>query len=327
MPRKEISIIIPNWNGKSLLKRNLPFLLDALSSYQGTTEVIIVDDGSIDGSSEFIASSFPNVKVLSSSKNEGFATACNRGVQSSKNEIVYLLNNDIVVSSNFLEPLWPYFEYDDVFAVSSVARPPNANVSSSSLVPTVPVHVQFKYGIFWYKYKAIIDAQEPISVFFSTGGHSAFDKKKFLALGGFDTLFNPFYWEDIDISYRAWKRGWRSLYEPKSWVIHNNQATIGMSFKKDFIQNIHWRNRFLFTWKNLDDIILWCQHLFLLPFELALLPIFGYAHFSRGFFMALKKLPDVLKSRRKLGESALTDKEILDHFKNGSKLPRSFAAR
>jgi len=313
MPRKRISIIIPNWNGKSLLERNLPFLLEALSPYQGETEIIVVDDGSTDGSVEFLASFYPNVKVLSSSKNEGFAIACNKGVQSSKNEIVYLLNNDIVVTKNFLDPLWPYFEDDAFFAVSSIAYPPNADVPLSSQVPTV--HVQFKYGIFWYYYKAIINTKEPISVFFSSGGHSAFDKKKFLALGGFDTLYHPFYWEDIDISYRAWKRGWKSLYEPKSRVIHNHQTTIGASFKKGFIQNIHWRNRFLFTWKNLDDIILWCQHLFLLPFEFALLPLFGYGYFSKGFFMALKKLPQVIKSRKKREKSLLTDKEVLKIFK------------
>ena len=313
MPRKGISIIIPNWNGKPLLERNLPFLLEALSSSQGETEIIVVDDGSTDESVEFITSFYPNVKVLSSSKNEGFAIACNKGVQSSKNEIVYLLNNDIVVSKNFLEPLWPYFEDDVFFAVSSVAYPPNADVPLSAQVPTV--HVQFKYGIFWYKYKAIIDTKEPIPVFFSTGGHSAFDKKKFLKLGGFDNLYYPFYWEDIDISYRAWKRGWRSFYEPESRVIHNQQTTIGAIFKKGFIQNIHWRNRFLFTWKNLDDIMLWCRHLFLLPFELALLPLFGYGYFSKGFFMALKKLPCVIKSRKKQGKSLLTDKEVLKIFK------------
>jgi len=317
MPRKGISIIIPNWNGKPLLERNLPILFDALSPYQGETEVIVVDDGSIDGSVEFLTSSYPHAKVLSSSKNEGFAIACNKGIRSSKYEIVYLLNNDIVVSKNFLEPLWPYFEYDNVFAVSSISYPPDTDFSKVSQISTV--QVQFKYGIFWYNYKAIVDTRRPISVFFSSGGHSAYDKKKFLELGGFDDLYHPFYWEDADISYRAWKRGWRSLYEPESVVIHNHQTTIGANFKKDFIQNIHWRNRFLFTWKNLDDKILWFQHLFLLPLELALMPLIGRAYFSRGFFVALKKLPYVIKSRKTRGKSALNDKEILDIFKNGDK--------
>jgi GT2 family glycosyltransferase len=318
MMRKGISIIIPNWNGKPLLERNLPFLLDALSPYQGSTEVIVVDNGSTDGSVEFLASSYPDVKVLSFSRNEGFAAACNKGVKASKNEIVYLLNNDVIVSKNFLEPLWPYFEYADFFAVSSVAYLPNTDVSSMTYVPTV--HVKFKYGIFWYYYKAIINTETPIPVFFSSGGHSAYDKKKFLALGSFDYLYHPFYWEDIDISYRAWKRGWRSFYEPKSAVIHNHQTTIGANFKKDFIQNIHWRNRFLFTWKNLDNKILWYQHLFLLPIELALMPLIGRAYFNRGFFMALKKLPFLIKSRKMRKKSALTDKEIFNIFKNINKI-------
>lgn len=313
MPRKGISIIIPNWNGKPLLERNLPFLLDALSSYQRAAEVIVVDNGSIDGSAEFLASFYPNVKVLSLSKNVGFAAACNKGVKKSKKELVYLLNNDIIVSKNFLEPILTHFECDDVFAVSSAGYPPGTNISLISSAPTVQVN--FKYGIFWYYYKAIINEGRPIPVFFSSGGHSAFDKKKFIALGGFDYLYHPFYWEDADISYRAWKRGWRSFYEPKSAVIHHHQTTIGANFKKDFIQNIHWRNRFLFTWKNLDDKNLWCRHLFFLPIELALMPLMGRAYFTRGFFMALKKIPAVLKSRKKRKKSALSDKEIFAIFK------------
>jgi GT2 family glycosyltransferase len=317
MPAKGISIIIPNWNGKLLLGRNLPFLLDALSSCQRTTEVIVVDDGSIDGSVDFITSSFPTVRVLSSSKNEGFASACNKGIKSSRNEFVYLLNNDIIVSKNFLDSLLPYFEYDDVFAVSSVAYPPDTDISKISHISTV--QLKFKYGIFWYNYNAIMNIRRPIPVFFSSGGHSAYNKKKFLALGGFDNLYHPFYWEDADISYRAWKQGWRSFYEPESGVIHDHQSTIGANFKKDFIQNIHWRNRFLFTWKNLDDKILWCQHLLLLPLELALMPLIGRAYFTRGFFMALKKLPRLINSRKTRGKSAVTDKEILDIFKNDNK--------
>jgi GT2 family glycosyltransferase len=317
MARKGISIIIPNWNGKQLLEKNLPFLLDALYPYQGATEVIVVDNGSTDGSVKFLVSSYPDVKVLAFSRNEGFAAACNKGVKASKNEVVYLLNNDVIVSKNFLEPLWPYFEYADFFSVSSVAYSPNTDVSSMAYVPTV--QVKFKYGIFWYYYKAIINSKTPIPVFFSSAGHSAYDKKKFLALGSFDYLYHPFYWEDIDISYRAWKYGWRSFYEPKSAVIHNQQTTIGTSFRKDFIQNIHWRNRFLFTWKNLDDKFLWCQHVFFLPVELALMPLIGRAYFTRGFFTALKKITLVIKGRKTRRKSYFTDKEILKIFKSDNK--------
>jgi GT2 family glycosyltransferase len=313
MVRKGISIIIPNWNGKPLLERNLPFLVDALSHYQESTEIIVVDNGSTDGSAEFLAYFYPNVKVLTFAKNEGFATACNKGVKASKYEVVYLLNNDVVVYKNFLEPLVPYFEDDNFFSVSSVEYSPDTDISLFSGAPTA--QVKFKYGIFWYYYKVINNTKEPIPVFFSSGGHSAYNRNKFLALGGFDNLYHPFYCEDIDISYIAWKCGWRSFYEPESGVIHNSQTTIGTNFEKDFIQNIHWRNRFLFTWKNLDDKILWCKHLFFLPFELALMPLMGRAYFVRGFFMALKKLPSVLNSRKKRKKSIYYDKEILDFFK------------
>ncbi len=307
MHNRGISIIIPNWNGRRLLEKNLPFLAKALSLYSGSAETIVVDDGSTDGSSEFLLGSCPDVRVLSLTENKGFAYACNEGVKASKNEIIYLMNSDIRVQDNFIEPLIGHFKDDDVFAVSSVATPASGPVSCD---PTMP-RVKFKYGIFWYYYITVWKTGEPPAAFFSSGGHSAFDKRKFVELGCFDDLYHPFYWEDADICYRAWKRGWKSLYEPESRVIHDHQSTIGANFKKEFIENINWRNRFLFTWKNLDTPSLWAQHLFFLPFELLFLPLVGRGYFTKGFFSALKMLNKVIEKRDTGGLKTLTDRQVL----------------
>lgn len=308
---KEISIVIPNWNGKQLLKKNLPYLVEALNHYPGTSDIIIVDDGSNDGSIDFLNTSYPSISVIPSEANEGFATACNKGISASKSPIVYLLNNDIRVDKGFLDSIIPYFDNDDVFAVTSIAYPSDYSTGFKPQFPTV----QFKAGIFWYYYESIHNVDSPISAFFSSGGHSAFDREKFLKLGGFDNMFHPFYWEDADISYRAWKSGWRSLYEPKSHVIHDHQSTIGKNFTTNYIQNIHWRNRFLFTWKNLNTTSLWFQHIFLLPFELIFMTLSGRTSFGRGAFMAIVKIPELIKSRKMRNGSLYTDKQVLKTLK------------
>ena len=68
---------------------------------------------------------------------------------------------------------------------------------------------------------------KPGPTLFASGGHSAYRRDRFLEMGGFDPLFAPFYWEDVDLCYRAWKRGWKILFEPRSAVLHDHQSTIG----------------------------------------------------------------------------------------------------
>ena len=68
---------------------------------------------------------------------------------------------------------------------------------------------------------------------FTGGGSSAFDRRKFLELGGFDHLYRPFYYEDTDLGFMAWKRGWKVLYEPGSIVFHEHRGTIGKKFSPE----------------------------------------------------------------------------------------------
>ncbi len=295
MNNRNVSIIIPNWNGRYLLEKNLPCLLKALRGHKGRYEVVVVDDCSSDDSLDFVRSEYPEIKTIGLGEKKGFAEACNKGVNESTNEIIYLLNNDIAVQEDFLYPLLSHFTDKNVFAVSSIEVSPDSSKSSSTLIPLL----KFKYGIFWHYYKSTEGLlNHSVPVFFASGGHSAFDREKFLRLGGFDNIYHPFYWEDMDISYRAWKMGWTSLYEPGSRVVHYHQSTIGRHFSKSFIERIHWRNRFLFSWKNLDSLNLWCRHLFFLPFYLISMPFIGKGYYTISFFMAIKKLRNAFEKRQ-----------------------------
>jgi GT2 family glycosyltransferase len=133
-----------------------------------------------------------------------------------------------------------------------------------------------------------------------------FKRKLFIDLGLLDELYNPFYWEDIDLSYRAWKAGYKILYDPNVKVEHHHESTIGKYFDERKVLKIAFRNQLIFHWKNLTDKDLIFKHLLNLPKLI----------FVSGFFDALIRLPKILKSRKKtIKLFKKTDREILDKFK------------
>ena len=98
--------------------------------------------------------------------------------------------------------------------------------------------------------------------FYGGGGSCAFDRRKFLELGGFDPLLAPFYLEDTDLGFMAWKRGWKALYQPRSVVWHEHRGTIGKRFTERQIQAVLKKNYILFCWKNIHEWPRLASHFF-----------------------------------------------------------------
>ncbi len=112
------TVVIPNWNGRDLLAKYLPSVIEALASNPRNEILVVVDNASTDGSAEFLRSQFPNVRVLALDRNYGFGGGSNRGFAAASNDIVVLLNSDMRVAPDFLGPLLAGFSAPDVFAVS-----------------------------------------------------------------------------------------------------------------------------------------------------------------------------------------------------------------
>lgn len=124
-----------------------------------------------------------------------------------------------------------------------------------------------------------------------------------------DPDYSPFYWEDIDLSYRAWKSGYVVLFDPSVTVIHHHESTIGTQFKKEYVRSIAYRNQFLFIWKNITDTKLILSHILMLPVNLMYYAIKGEFAFVKGFYLALSFLP-----RIKRRTALMSDKEVLQNF-------------
>src|SRR5262249_41393467 len=113
------TLIIVNWDGRQLLAECLPSVVEAVQHDGGKHEILVVDNGSTDGSVDYVRQHFPCVHVLALDRNYGFAEGNNRGIAQAQTDIVVLLNNDMVVSREFLRPLLDGFSDPSVFAVTS----------------------------------------------------------------------------------------------------------------------------------------------------------------------------------------------------------------
>ncbi len=247
--RHAASIVIPSWNGRELLEKFLPSVVAAVAN-QPDNEIIVVDNASTDGTAEFLNRQFPSVRVLSQERNLGFAGGSNTGFRAARNDIVVLLNNDMRVEPDFLAPLLSPFADPLVFSVSCQIffSDPSKRREETGLTQS-----WWERGRLQVSHRVDTKIETPFPCAYPGGGSSAFDRRKFLDLGGFDELFRPFYYEDTDLGHLAWKRGWKVIYQPASVVYHEHRGTIGKTFSEAFIKDVLKKNIVLYCWKNIHD--------------------------------------------------------------------------
>ncbi|MGB9707279.1 MAG: glycosyltransferase family 2 protein [Microgenomates group bacterium] len=273
-----ISVIIPTYKNTELFLKNLVNNLKYLNNYQ----IIIVNDDPSKSIKKEIKNLISRQKIKSdivlieNKKNLGFGQSVNSAIKKAKGKYLLLLNSDVVLKNkNYLLALNCFKNDPKVFAVSFAQIEKDGSIVG-------------KNKIFWYK--GLYHHQKSGDLKFgengwAEGGASIFDKEKFIKLGGFDPLFSPFYWEDVDLSFRAKKLGYKILFNPKVKVLHQHESTIGKYFNKDQIEKIAFRNQLIFTWKNIDNFKKLIEHVLYLP-----LNINFKKNYLLGFFEAIKIL-------------------------------------
>jgi GT2 family glycosyltransferase len=297
MKKFTVSAIIPNLNGEKLLEKNLPLLLSAKDNPENClSEVIVVDDGSWDGSVKLITSKFPQVKLIKHKINRGFSAAVNTGVRMAKGDLILLLNTDVIPGEKFLVPVLKHFEDRKVFAVSLHEK-----------------GFGWAGGSFADGYIQLAMGEEGGKVhrsFYVSGGSGVFRRDYWMELGGMDEkLLSPFYWEDIDLCYRAAKRGYINLWEPAGGVIHDHESTIS-KFPKSYVQRIRERNQLLVIWKNIGSSNLIRKHVVGVARRL-----FRHPGYVRIVLMALGRVGVAIKARKKeIRESKVSDEVIFSSF-------------
>jgi len=254
--RKPISTIIPTYNGLKLLEKNLPAVLAELKKGD---ELIIVDDAGSDNSPKWLKENFlkktkqkgVELKIITNKKNLRFGESVNRGVEASAHDLIFLLNNDVSPHQGCVDALIKHFENEkenskkDLFGVGSLEK----EIKNGKVQYHGKNKLWFERGLFIHS-KA--DDMKSGPTAWVIGGSGMFDKKKWLELGGFDHLFYPAYWEDIDLSFRAHHKGWRILFEQRAVVDHNHESTNKDVFGEEKLQAMSWRNSLKFTLKNGD---------------------------------------------------------------------------
>lgn len=301
---KKVSVIIPNYNGRSLLEKNIPSVLDNCPD----CEIIIVDDASTDDSLKYLET-VKGIKLIRQEKNRGFAATVNNGVRHAGGELVLLLNSDVSPTPGFLKPLTDAFiNNNKLFAVAC------ADTSHDNSKKIIKGRGGGAVSKGFFLHFAL--PPESGQTLWVSGGSGMFDRKKYLTLGGFDTVFAPFYWEDIDLSFRARKAGFTCLFEPKSKVDHYHElGAIKKSRIESYIKAISYKNQFLFFWKNISDPFYCIAHLLYLPYHIAVALIRADWPFFVGFAKATLQIPTlILNYRQEISEAEINDREILKNF-------------
>lgn len=307
----KLSIVIPTYKNKRLFFDNL---IHNLQFFDGNEIIIVNDDPEEEIKNELTMylrekkfKNLQNITIFDNKKNLGFGGAVNLGIRKTSNELVMILNSDVRLISNSYLKVFSYFKKNKNLLAVAFAQKEN----DGSIVGKNTIYWQ--RGMFFHKKN---DNLVYGRTAWFEGGAAVINKEKFLELAGYDNLYTPFYWEDIDLSYRGYKRGYEIIFDPSIIVEHHHQSTIGKYFTKNFTEVIAFRNQLIFIWKNISDWKLLFSHFVFLPYYGIFFIYKRKFGFILGLIKALAKLGEILKKRKEIKTlKKVKDREILNLFK------------
>jgi GT2 family glycosyltransferase/glycosyltransferase involved in cell wall biosynthesis len=240
-----ISVVIPSRNGRELLENCLPLIADA-------TEIIIVDNGSNDGTADFLRTTFPAAIIEHDPQPLPFARAVNRGIARTRFSHVCVLNNDMLAEPGFLDALRLAFDrVPNLFAATAQIFFPEGRRREETGKTVMPRNRSLTD--FHIRCDEPIAGEDLSYVLYGSGGCTLYDARKLQALGGFDEIYTPAYVEDLDLGVRAWQRGWPSVYCAGARVLHLHRATTSRYFTPEDLDRAHEYNFIRFLARAIGD--------------------------------------------------------------------------
>lgn len=287
--RPACAILVLNWNGMVHLRALLPSVQAAVERYGGRSRVVVVDNRSTDPDVTALRSEFPAVEVIVAERND-YLFSLNPIVARCDEDVIIILNNDMRVETGFIQPLVRHFSDPTVFAAT-------ANVFDWQGAARTTGQRRMALRRWWFYKWWDLTVTEAVYTLDAGGGSAAFRRDRFVALGGFDPLFRPAYYEDVDLSYRAWMRGWRTVFEPASVIYHRVAATLRDPSREAQFGTLISRNHVLFTAKNVGGWGFVAGFLALVPVRVAAAAVRGDRYTALGLLAALPRLGRALRAR------------------------------
>jgi GT2 family glycosyltransferase len=207
-------------------------------------EIVVVDDSGTGGVARELRGEFSAVRWVIHERNLGFGAAANRAVLESTAAVVVLLNDDTKLRTAVSAALRAWFARSELFAVTFQSTHADGTFREGAK------RLVWRLGIPRVLHNPrdqLRPADGAAYSDYAVGGHCAVRRDYFAALGGFDELFAPFYWEDVDLCARASRRGWKIVYDAALSVEHAGPSAIRSSYDAEQIRRAVWRNRILFA--------------------------------------------------------------------------------
>ena len=212
------TIVIPNYNGMKFLPKCLASVKDSCQS------IILVDNGSEDGSAEYVRTEHPDVLLIPLDKNYGFSYAVNQGICACDTEFVILLNTDVEADPDFAPKLQEAIARDEeLFSVNPVMRSMRAEGVTDN---AGDLNTIFGWALARGRGRRVTRYDRPCDIFSSCAGASVYRTKLLKEIGLFDDL-HFLYFEDVDVGWRALLHGYRNRFEPVTGCLHYGSASTG----------------------------------------------------------------------------------------------------
>jgi N-acetylglucosaminyl-diphospho-decaprenol L-rhamnosyltransferase len=288
-------ILVLNFNGRDWLEECLPSIREAAGRSPIPCAVTVVDNGSTDGSGEWLVGRWPGVGLIRE-ENLGLASF-NRVLARLDEPVVLLLNSDIKLDPDSVGPLLRAFEEHDDALFSA----PLCWAFDGRTYEGMRTRVRMRYGLVQGMCR-VPGFEQTVNTAGETaaaGPVLAVDRRRFLELGGYDPIYFPGRIEDLDLGFRGWMAGYRGYYVPESIAYHWGFGTFASELGMARSQRLASRNTLIFMWKNTSGARL-LAHLLWLPIRLVAALIRGRPGFVLALGSALRRVDRILAARRKL---------------------------